>query len=123
LVAGGIIMMFNIGDRVFMKEPQSKYTAKSGVVIRVNLNTYDITVQFDCNQTGHLVTFPATYFDLVEAAVNTDLPYNVKCARWYKSAYASITKAGGVPDSVIGKIPEGVLDTLIKNDLHLEYKP
>ena len=48
--------------------------------------------------------------------------YAVKCAKWFKSAYAAITKAGGVPEIVIDSIPADVLDNLIRNDLHLEYK-
>lgn len=51
-----------------------------------------------------------------------DKEYAVKCAKWFKSAYAAITKAGGVPEYVIDSIPVDVLDNLIRNDLHLEYK-
>ena len=51
-----------------------------------------------------------------------DKEYAVKCAKWFKSAYAAITKAGGVPEIVIDSIPADVLDNLIRNDLHLEYK-
>ncbi len=51
-----------------------------------------------------------------------DKEYAVKCAKWFKSAYSAITKAGGVPEYVIDSIPADVLDNLIRNDLHLEYK-
>ena len=51
-----------------------------------------------------------------------DEVYVLKCAAWFKSAYAAITKAGGVPEIVIDSIPADVLDNLIRNDLHLEYK-
>lgn len=54
--------------------------------------------------------------------IKPEKEYTVKCAEWFKSAYAAITKAGGVPEYVIDSIPPDVLDNLIRNDLHLEYK-
>ena len=56
-----------------------------------------------------------------------DLPYQVtnnqpdftKTSKWFKQAYAAIYKAGGDPSGVLDKFPEDLLDTLVRNGVHL----
>jgi len=40
---------------------------------------------------------------------------------WFKQAYSALSKAGGVPDLILERVPDDVLHTLIANNIHLIY--
>lgn len=41
--------------------------------------------------------------------------------QWYSDAYAAVTAAGGSPEHIISMIPDALLETMIRNNLRLEY--
>ena len=44
-----------------------------------------------------------------------------KTMQWYSDAYAAVTAAGGTPEHIISMIPDALLETMIRNNLRLEY--
>ena len=116
---------FKLGDRVWWREPNNE-TELLGTVDYVfqNIDGYcGIKLDKPYNHCDRydvpLDRLRLASYKMTNVAVND---FDVKCAKWYKSAYSAITKAGGVPEIVIDSIPADVLDNLIRNDLHLEYK-
>ena len=53
----------------------------------------------------------------------TDLELASKTIRWMSNSYIEIRKAGGVPEGILSDIPSDLLEVLIRNDIHLSYKP
>lgn len=122
---------FNRGDRVSMIEPHSKYTGKYGTVVGYRENafksTLDLEIQFDCNQEGHYVYFPPSYFSKLPLETKNKkvqqerTDYAKMYAEWFAVAYQSIESAGGVPTEFISRLPSDVIDSMVRNNLHIIY--
>lgn len=46
-----------------------------------------------------------------------------KTIKWTMAAYAEIEKAGGLPESVLRKFDQQLLDIMIRNNIYLVYRP
>lgn len=115
---------FKVGDRVRMCTTQSKYSNKTGTVAELLEENY-VNVQFDCNPDGHLVRFPSIYYQLepenksIQQQRGEDI---AAYSEWFKKTYRSVIAAGGDPESFIDRLPPDLIDTMIRNNLHIEYK-
>lgn len=107
--------LFKKGDRVIWKD-------KKATVSTDRYNDYYYSIFLDQPYHGY------QYFTVHEEnitmanSMKPEKEYTIKCSEWFKTAYAAITKAGGVPEHIIEQIPPDLLETLIRNDLKLEYK-
>lgn len=107
--------LFKKGDRVISKDKKATVSTN-----RYNDYYYSIFLDQPYNGYQHFTVNEETI--TMANSMKPEKEYTIKCAEWFKTAYAVITKAGGVPEYVIDSIPVDVLDNLIRNDLHLEYK-
>lgn len=115
--------LFKKGDRVIWHDTTYNKKRNATVVcLGLESNEY-YTIEVDNYSKYDTFNVHVDNLEPMHKEVNiADKEYAVKCAKWFKSAYSAITKAGGVPEIVIDSIPVDVLDNLIRNDLHLEYK-
>jgi len=104
----------------------SRYTGKTGTVKTLNFDKVlgnRLGVQFDCNEEGHLVKFPVTWFELETEYEQQQRGDDIAAySEWFKRTYRSILNAGGDPESFIDKLPPDLIDTMIRNNLYIEYK-
>lgn len=120
---------FNVGDRVEMIELQSKYTGKTGTVKGFRTAPYtgktELTIHFDCNNKDHFCYFPPEYFIHVKEKKTIQQEredYAGNYAEWFAHVYTNISMAGGDPISFIEKLPNSVIDTMVRNHLYVMYR-
>jgi|LakMenEpi03Aug12_release.lakeMendotaPanAssembly.Ray.scaffolds.fasta_scaffold44857_2 uncharacterized small protein (DUF1192 family) len=114
--------LFKPGDRVIWDDTAYNKKRKATVIACCDDEYYTIEVDSKYSKYNTFNVHVDNLDPMPKEVKIADKEYAVKCAKWFKSAYAAITKAGGVPEYVIDSIPADVLDNLIRNDLHLEYK-
>lgn len=126
----GNASFFKVGDRVRMHVANSKYTGELGTIKVLGFEKYighRLSVQFDCNEEGHLVTFPVSYFELETEYEGKSIQQQrgediAAYSEWFKNTYHSVESAGGDPIRFIDRLPPDIIDTMIRNNLYIEYK-
>lgn len=119
-------MSFNVGDRVLYINYNSKNYNLLGTVKRIpqgDWHTYEVSLDNGGSVYDVEDQFSLLVLDGSQRQKEYTLEeYTLKCAKWFDSAYAAITKAGGNPEKFINDIPTNVIENMIRNNIHLEYK-
>ena len=46
----------------------------------------------------------------------------LKIEAWYRAAYKAVSDAGGYPDAILEKLPQDLIISMARNNIHLVYK-
>ena len=114
------VKTFIVGESVWWHNKDNNKKAQVNIISYDGINRYTVEIT-PKNYKDYVYSHHRVNGDDLSHYEN-DIPNIVQSKNWFKSAYAAITKAGGDPQSVLDRIPDSVIDTLMKNNLYLEYR-
>lgn len=112
-----------VGDSVIFNQNYNDKARKgtTGVVTCVEncRDSKEFLVHIKLNSGSYVVSYNYRV-DKIESPTMSDID---KTARWMRQAFSETLKSGGQPSAIVDKLPNDVLESMIRNNIYLVYKP